>query len=115
LAASAVRFVTQTLGKEGGAELSAWLYERSNRLTPELIADYLASRGIADGFRGALPVVQRLVAQDAEYGIRLGVSGTPSLFVNGVELPNVTYLRTAIVFEVERQHPRSTSNKQPAR
>jgi hypothetical protein len=50
----------------------------------------------------------REVSADVAYGLRLGVSVTPSFFVNGVKLPNGGYLETAIRFEIGRGRVTST-------
>jgi protein-disulfide isomerase len=61
---------------------------------PELIPGYLESIGIpASGWElGAIVAKQRgKIEQDAADGKRLGVRGTPTFFVNGVELPELGY------------------------
>jgi protein-disulfide isomerase len=101
-AAAAVRFVKRTQGEQAGAELAAWLYEHAAQLTTESIGAYLSSRGLDDGFRAARAEMLRLVSEDAVYGLRLGVSATPSFVVNGVKLPSGAFLDAAIRFELER-------------
>lgn len=107
-AAAAARFVREVLGAEAEREMKTWLNQRSAELSIGEVSQDLAIRGLAARFDAARAEMLREVSADVAYGLRLGVSVTPSFFVNGVKLPNGGYLETAIRFEIGRGRVTST-------
>jgi protein-disulfide isomerase len=101
-AAAAVRFVGRHEGDASVEEFAAWLYERAGKFTQEGIREYLAARQLDRAFEVERQEMDQLVTADAVYGLRLGVTKTPSFFVNGVKLPSVAYLEHAISYELNR-------------
>jgi hypothetical protein len=109
--AAAVRFVRGVLGAEAEREMKTWLSQRNAKLmSTEELNRYVAARGLAGRFEAARAEMLRQVSADVAYGLTLGVSVTPSFFVNGVKLPNGGYLETAIRFELGRASPTSVGD-----
>lgn len=77
-------------GNEGFQRMSAWLFERGGAFTAEAIRAALPTLGFAD-VEGFLNVMRserttKLVQEDIEEGVRLGLLNTPMIFINGVEV-----------------------------
>ena len=88
-ASAAVRFVRRVRGDEDAQRFSALLYRKHGKLSNADIHDYLAERGLRDRFREERAPELDGVRQDARLGERLGVTGTPAVFVDGRLLRNL--------------------------
>lgn len=68
-------------------EAHAFLFENQRSLDEEIYFGFAASQGL-DPRRFALdmesPAVERRIVKDIESGVRSGVNGTPTFFINGV-------------------------------
>ncbi len=86
-------------------ELEDWLYANQQLLTPETVrkaANVLA--GVND-FDASYPRLIENVKADAALGESLGVTSTPTFFINGVKVPKVMeppLLEAAIAYELQR-------------
>jgi protein-disulfide isomerase len=104
-AAAAVRFLNQTHPDETTRAFEQWLRDNRAALTPSLINEYLSTRAPAmaarfDKERASL-IAQ--VRRDAIRGLSLGVSRTPTFFVNGVKIPHPIYLEAAVLLQLKRE------------
>jgi protein-disulfide isomerase len=100
-AAAAVR-LAKAQSSQYQQEVIDWLWAHQEQLTPKTIfPDLKAAFGLDVGTRyeEMLPAIE----QEAAVGRRLGVSGTPTLFLNGRKLPLVSAaaLRAAIDIEID--------------
>ncbi|MGE3273518.1 MAG: vitamin K epoxide reductase family protein [Vicinamibacterales bacterium] len=100
-AAVAVRLARET-GKAD--EMERWIFENQATLTPTAIRE--ATRMIAGvtDFEARYPAMLELVKADILQGNQLGVRGTPTFFMNGLQLPGLQgqYFDAAIQWELRR-------------
>jgi protein-disulfide isomerase/uncharacterized membrane protein len=103
-AAVAVR-IARDQGKAKEHEMEAWLFARQQpAATPEEVkAAAQKILGISDfdqQYQQKLPDIRRDVAD----GVALGISGTPTYFINGVRLPSMppAYFELAIQLELNK-------------
>jgi hypothetical protein len=100
--------VAVRLAREKGRapEMEAWLYEHQPELSRDAIKGALSSiAGVSgDDFDARYASVLTKVREDAQFGNKLGVQGTPTFFLNGIRLPSVrpAHLEAAIVYELQR-------------
>lgn len=95
-AAMMARFCDQVMGSEARAEAISWMYAEGRELTAARIRDYLGERGLGEQFDEARDELLRGVVGDVVSGLRRGVRATPTVFVDGVRLPNHLYLEIAL-------------------
>jgi len=69
-------------------ELQLPHFEVPKNYTPETYLEYLAKKGLKIKFENPSKEVKDRVERDKNSGTRLGVSGTPSFFLNGDKIPN---------------------------
>ncbi len=85
-----------------GPDMEAWLFEHQPTLSAATIAQALRQIANVEDMRAEYPDAVALVRADVETAHRVGVSSTPTLFVNGVKLQGVppTDLEIAIRHEM---------------
>jgi uncharacterized membrane protein/protein-disulfide isomerase len=84
-AATAVRLARE----KGRAEaMEEWLFANQATLTPEGVKSAAASVGGVTDFDARYAKTLELVRGDIAQGLQLGVSGTPTFFMNGIRLGN---------------------------
>ena len=83
----------------------SWLYGNQKELSKEAIVKAARDVGGVDDFEGAYAAALEEVKADVALGGRLGVQGTPTLFVNGVKLASASrpFVEAAIAFELRRR------------
>jgi len=69
-----------------GREMADWLYANQEALTPAAIRQAAASIGGVRQFDAGLPGAWTRVAADTQIARMLGVSSTPTFFINGVKM-----------------------------
>jgi protein-disulfide isomerase len=99
--------VAARLAKEQGRgkEMEAWLYQNQAELSRARIKQELESIAGVTNYDARYDAVLAEVRKDAELGERLGVSGTPTFFLNGVRMGSgvrVSYLDAAIAHELQK-------------
>jgi uncharacterized membrane protein/protein-disulfide isomerase len=98
--------VAARLAKEKGRgpEMEAWLYDNQSGLNRETVKE-AAQRiaGVTD-FDERYDDVLARVREDAQLGEKLGVTGTPTFFLNGIQMPGVraAHFDAAIAYEIEK-------------
>jgi uncharacterized membrane protein/protein-disulfide isomerase len=75
-----------------GKELENWLFERQDRFSPDLIKQGLSEIAQVESFDAEYPKTIEAIRADVKLGTSVGVNGTPTFFVNGI---NVGSLRPA--------------------
>jgi protein-disulfide isomerase len=100
-AAVAARVVGLEAGKAAAVEFRSWLYLQGSELTQRRILQELSRRGLLAAYQSGYDAVIQQVAADAAVAMRLGVTGTPTFFVDGIEVP-ASRLQTAIAIELQR-------------
>jgi uncharacterized membrane protein len=87
-----------------GPEMEAWLYEHQPELSRERVKE--AARDVAgvEDFDEQYAGVVAKVREDAQLGNRLGVSGTPTFYLNGIKMPSVrpAHFDAAIAYEIQK-------------
>lgn len=100
-AAAAVR-----LAREGGRadQMENWLFANQATLTPESVKQAASTVGGVADFDAAYAKTLDLVRADIGHGIQVGVSGTPTFFMNGIRLPNLRgeFFEAAVEWELRR-------------
>lgn len=102
-AAVAVR-LARMHGREDAME--EWLFSNQPSLTPDLVRQAAHDQGQVNDFAARYTSILELVKGDIAFGHSLGVSATPTLFINGVKIAGVLapqYFDQAIAYEL--QHP----------
>jgi protein-disulfide isomerase len=99
-----------------GPEMEAWLYEHQAELSRARIAD--AAREVAgvEDFEERYASVVAEVRKDAQLGEQLGVSGTPTFYLNGIKMGSgvrVAYLDAAIAYELQKAQGQTQAEEQP--
>jgi uncharacterized membrane protein len=96
-AAVAVRLARE---KNKAAELEAWLFERQESMSRDLVKEGLEQIAQVTNFDEAYPKVLEQVRADARLGQQLGVQGTPTFFVNGIRVGSLrpAYFDAAIAY-----------------
>jgi len=99
--------VAVRLAREHGRaeQLEQWIFENQPRLTPELVREGARDVGQVTNFDARYQATLEAVKADIAYGRQLGVTATPTFFINGVRisggLPPV-YFDQAIAYELAR-------------
>ena len=84
--------------------MEAWLYEHQPELTRDRVKDAVREVAGVEDFDAQYPTVLAKVREDAQLGNKLGVTGTPTFFLNGIKIPNlrVAHLDAAIAYELQK-------------
>jgi uncharacterized membrane protein/protein-disulfide isomerase len=85
--------------------LEDWLFSNQPSMTSETVRKAAREIGQVTDFEGKYPATIELVKGDIGFGHSLGVSATPTLFINGVKIAGVLappYLDRAIELELQR-------------
>jgi uncharacterized membrane protein/protein-disulfide isomerase len=101
-AAAAVR-MARMKGKADALE--AWLFDNQPAMTPELVRRGAREVGGVTDFDQQYPRVLQQVRADVALGRQLGVSSTPTFFVNGVKIVGglrPQFFDAAIAYELQR-------------
>ena len=104
-AAAAVR-MARVKGKADALE--AWLFDNQPAMTPELVRKGAREVGGISDFDAQYPRVLDQVRADVALGRQLGVSSTPTFFVNGVKIVGglrPQFFDAAIAYELQRPGP----------
>jgi protein-disulfide isomerase len=88
--AAAVRLIRRLQGDERATEFERWLYARQNRLTSEDLAEQLDRHGISERYVEERQALLNDVRRDVDFALTIGVSSTPSIFIDGVKTPRLT-------------------------
>jgi uncharacterized membrane protein/protein-disulfide isomerase len=87
------------------AALEEWLFSNQPAMTPDTVRQAAREIGRVTDFEAKYAATLELVKGDIALGKTLGVSATPTLFINGVKIAGVLapqYLDQAIAFELQR-------------
>ncbi len=87
-----------------GPEMEAWLYEHQDELTRDRVKEKVREIAGVEDYDAQYPTVLAKVREDAQLGTKLGVTGTPTFFLNGIKMGNVrpAYLDAAIAYELQK-------------
>jgi protein-disulfide isomerase len=108
-AAVAARVVGLEAGKAAAVEFKSWLYLQGSELTERRILQELSRRGLLAAYQSGYDAVVQQVEADATVAMRVGVNGTPTFFVDGIEVP-ASRLQTAIAIELHRARERARAD-----
>jgi protein-disulfide isomerase len=100
-AAAAVRLARE---KGRADQMEDWLFANQSTLTPESVKQAAATvAGVAD-FDARYPKTLELVRADIAQGLQLKVRGTPTFFMNGLQLPTLRgpFFEAAVEWELRR-------------
>ncbi len=106
-AAACEAAVAVRLAREHGRaeQLEQWIFDNQSRLTPQLVREGARDVGQVKNFDARYRRPLEAVKADIAYGRQLGVTATPTFFINGVRisggLPPV-YFDQAIAYELAR-------------
>jgi len=98
-AAAAVR-LAKAKDPARGKELENWLYEHQENMSRDLAKQGLAEIAQVNSFDAEYPKTLEAIRADVRLGQKLGVSGTPTFFVNGIRVGSLrpAYLDAAIAY-----------------
>ena len=99
-AAVAVRLARE----KGRADaMEAWLFDNQPSLSPSVVREGAREIGRVADFDSRYRTTLDLVKADISQGAQLGVSGTPTFFINGVRIPGIRaeYFDAAIAYELK--------------
>jgi protein-disulfide isomerase len=105
-AAVAVRLTRSHLGDERARDLGLELYARGRSLTREHISQQLVSLGLESVFSSQYAAMVRDLSDESVAAAVIGVTGTPTYFVNGVRLPTYELVERAVRYQIARLAPR---------
>src|SRR6185437_522587 len=74
-------------GAGQGDALEDWLFQHQQELTPDSIRQAAADVGHVTAYQAGYGAAIAEISKDASVGTSIGVSGTPSFFINGRRLP----------------------------
>jgi uncharacterized membrane protein len=101
-AAVAVRLAR---AKNRAPEMEEWLFANQETLTRDRVKQGLTEIAQVTDFDAQYPKVLEGVRQDAQLGQRLGISGTPTFYINGIKINTSLrpiYFDAAIALELKR-------------
>lgn len=100
-AAVAVRLAREK-GKADAME--DWLFANQPSLTPDVVKKGVATVAGVTDFDARYPKTLELVRGDIGQGLQLGVKGTPTFFMNGLQMPNLRgeFFEAAVQWELRR-------------
>ena len=104
-AAVAVRLAR---GRNRENEMEEWLFSNQPTLTPQLVKQAAKDVGQVPDFDAKYAPTIDLVKSDIAFGKSLGVSATPTIFINGVKIAGVLapqYFDQAIAYELQHASP----------
>ena len=90
------------------SEMEEWLFSNQPTLTPELVKQAARDVGQVTDFEAKYTPTLDLVKSDIAFGKTLGVSATPTIFINGVKIAGVLapqYFDQAIAYELQHATP----------
>jgi uncharacterized membrane protein/protein-disulfide isomerase len=98
-AAVAVR-LAKAKDEARGKQLETWLFERQDSLSPDLVKQGLAEIAQVNSYDADDPKTIEAIRADAQLGSKVGVTGTPTFFVNGIRVGSLrpAYLDAAIAY-----------------
>ena len=98
-AAVAVRLARAKDPKEG-KQLESWLFERQESMSRDLAKKGLSEIAQVNSFDADYPKTIEAIRADVKLGQELGVSGTPTFFVNGIRVGSLrpAYFDAAIAY-----------------
>jgi uncharacterized membrane protein/protein-disulfide isomerase len=87
-----------------GPQMEAWLYQNQDQMSRERIKEVLREVTGVEDFDAKYATVLADVRKDVQIGQKLGVTGTPTFFLNGIKLPivRVSHLEAAITYELQK-------------
>lgn len=90
-------------------QLEEWLFARQPEMNRDLVKKGLAEVANVDSFDAEYPKVLEQVRADAQLGQRLGVTGTPTFFINGIKVPSLrpAYFDAAIAYLLKKSEATS--------
>jgi hypothetical protein len=90
--------------KGRGSEMETWLYEHQAEMNRDAIKNKVRDIAGVEDFDAQYPKVLEDVRKDAQLGKGLGVTGTPTFFLNGIRMPSVriSHLDAAIAYELQK-------------
>ncbi len=101
-AAVAVRLA----GEHGRAEaMEDWFYTHQPSMTPEVVKEQAKAVGETPDFDAKYDATLDKVKRDIALGRQLGISATPTFFINGVKVEGALppqYFDQALAYELER-------------
>jgi len=90
-------------------EMEAWLYEHQPELTRDSIKGALRTiaKVSGDEYDSRYAEIIPKVREDAQLGNKLGVTGTPTFYLNGIKMPSVraAHLEAAVEYELRKAGP----------
>lgn len=89
-AAAAIRLIARERGDAEARAASTAFYRRGGRVTSADVAQHIASLGMTDAFKRDYAAVVERVKLDGRLGEKLGVTGTPTVFIDGRLVRNLT-------------------------
>ncbi len=72
-----------------GKQMEEWLFDRQSVITPAMVKQGLAEVANITAFDADYAKVLEDVRVDARLGQQLGVSGTPTYYINGIKVPGL--------------------------
>jgi hypothetical protein len=85
-AAAAIRLVVAERGAAAGRDLAKRFYQVSGQLSPVLISSHLARLNLEAEFTRRYPALVQEIAAETREAQSMGITGTPTIFVNGIKL-----------------------------
>jgi protein-disulfide isomerase len=100
-AAVAVRLARE---KGKGEAMEDWLYSNQPAMNPDTVKKAAASVGGVSDFETRYKGTLELVKADVAQGAQLKIGGTPTFFMNGIQLPGLRgeFFDAAIAWELKR-------------
>lgn len=88
-----------------GKQMEEWLFDRQAIITPAMVKQGLAEVANITTFDADYAMVLEDVRADARLGQQLGVSGTPTYYINGIKVPGLrpVYFDAAIDYLLKKQ------------
>ncbi len=85
-------------------QLEEWLFARQETMTRDLVKQGLTEVAQISNFDAEYPKVLEEVRADSRLGQQLGVSGTPTFFINGIKVPSLrpAYFDAAIAYLLKK-------------
>jgi protein-disulfide isomerase len=88
--AAAVRLIRRLKGDALAAEFERWLYAHHDGLTNDALMDQLDSHGVKDTYMAQSQALLDEIRRDVSAALSAGVSSTPSVFIDGIKMPQLT-------------------------
>jgi uncharacterized membrane protein/predicted DsbA family dithiol-disulfide isomerase len=86
-------------------QLENWLFTNQPKMNADTVRQWARDVGQVNDFDARYPATLELVKADAAYGRQLGVSSTPTFFINGAKIEGMlpaVYFDQAIAYELAR-------------